>query len=234
MHDFDGGSEPQPTTGHRGSVLFIPDGMRRYGQKQGMPLEVAYRYGADQLFELGCLLLKSFHTVGLFPLARYNLEHPIDALRPLLEAGCRALGDMMDQPDHPPVYVIGSSETLVRAHPPFARILGRCTVNPHLTEEPCSFDGALIVYLAYDGRGYLDELVGPTRTLRHDLAPQWDLVYRTGCPDGLARLSENFVGLEHARLAAHTDLFLDHSAATYVDRLEALSPLQKRSERRAA
>lgn len=189
------------------NYLLIPDGLRRYARREERSYAANYAAGGRKMFSDVERLATSFSIVGAFPLAKYNLSRPANEVHALLEGLCDSFADYLSRTTRR-VVVIGDDSFLVDRHPPFADLLARCQVNPHLHGRLSTANGSLVLYLCYDGARYARELIERYDDLSlQDGLPQWTFVFRTGCEHAYFRYSALILGADQARLACTDKLF---------------------------
>lgn len=193
------------------NFLLIPDGLRRFARRQGQSYEVNYLDGARKMFADVEVLRPRFKVVGTFPLASYNLLREPHEVEALLGGLFQALMEYVTLATRPLV-VIGDRDQLLARYPRFADPLSKCDANPHLDGRLNVSDGAVVMYLCYDGWRYARELFERFHDdVLQDELLRWSFVFRTGCEHALFRYSALIPGTEQARVACSERLYQDVS-----------------------
>jgi len=182
------------------NLLLIPDGFRRYALSHGIQYADNYLAGARKMLADLQPLSRRFETIGAFPLAKYNLERQpeiVDAMLGSLYVGLSEYKSICMKD----ILVIGDTDALFARWPPFAELFLDWNVNPHLEGNLRAPRDTLVLFLCYDGRQYVRQIMSRYRDGELREHVRWHAAFRTGCEGSLFRYSEVIFGTEQTRVA---------------------------------
>jgi hypothetical protein len=208
----------------KSSILFIPNGVRRYAKLNKLDLLSCYENAADNTCEIALGLWNHFPVVGIYPLAAYNLDRgPED--RKALEMGIlyfiQQLRNRLEKvrDNSVNVYLFGNPsniENLIEPHDTKGWQVNNFSITSPL--EHTAFmenNRSLVIYLAYDWEWHL------RKSFENSSVPEvnWQYLYKTGCKDDTFRVGGVFRGLAHTEMIGTKSLILDVSLGTILDSL---------------
>jgi len=196
------------------SILFIPNGVRRYARLHQLDLLHCYMAAADHTCEIAFGLWEHFPVVGIYPLAAYNLDREPEDLK-ALEKGLRyfiqQLRRRLEEKGGNPckTYLFGNP-------PDIEYLLEQSTIEgwqvnnfsiatPLERTASMETNRSLVVYFAYDWEWHLRKSFENNSSSEVD----WQYLYKTGCKDDTFRVGGVFRGLAHTEMIGTRKLILD-------------------------
>lgn len=187
------------------NIALIPDGARRYAQREGIDLETAYLHTSEHLVRLcEALSKRGLKNIHIYSFSIHNLKRAPTEVFACLNAGCEFI--RMINKAELNVQMHGDLMAIANTHPELARLCATC----HGYFFP-KFQTTIHLYIGYSLGHYLATLqntyVNQEELRSHLLDTSIDLLVRTG---GARTLSDFLpIELRYAQLYFMSPLFMD-------------------------